>query len=83
MLSTKFQVNWSFGSEEKAKKKKKKKKKFSRWPHGGHLGFLIETIFAIFDLHVTLMLPTSFKSIDLLVQEKERKIDFNMATTEC
>ena len=29
--------------------------------HGGHLGFLIGTILAIFDLQVTLMLPTKFK----------------------
>ena len=28
--------------------------------HGGHLGFLIRTILAIFDLQVTLMLPTKF-----------------------
>ena len=43
MLPTKFQVNWPFvsGVEEK--------NRFSRWPHG-HLGFLIGTILAIFDL---------------------------------
>ena len=29
--------------------------------HGGHLGFPIETIFAIFDVQVTLMLPTKFQ----------------------
>ena len=29
--------------------------------HGGHLGFLIRTILAIFDLQVTLMLPTKFR----------------------
>ena len=29
--------------------------------HGGHLGFLIGTILAIFDLQVTLMLPTKFR----------------------
>ena len=28
---------------------------------GGHLGFLIRTILAIFDLQVTLMLPTKFR----------------------
>ena len=28
--------------------------------HGGHLGFLIGTILAIFDLQVTLMLPSKF-----------------------
>ena len=29
--------------------------------HGGHLGFQIRTILAIFDLQVTLMLPTQFR----------------------
>ena len=29
--------------------------------HGGHLGFLIRTILALFDLQVTLMLPTKFR----------------------
>ena len=29
--------------------------------HGGHLGFPIETILAIFDLHVTPMLPIKFR----------------------
>ena len=40
---------------------------------GGHLGFPIGTILAMFDLQVTLMLPT--KSISLSVQKK-LKIDF-------
>ena len=43
---------------------------------GRHLGFPIGTILAIFDLQVTLMIPTSFKSTGLLVQEKKRKVDF-------
>ena len=29
--------------------------------HGGHLGFTIGTILAIFDLQVTLMLPSKFR----------------------
>ena len=29
--------------------------------HGGHLGFPIGTILAIFDLQVTLMLPNKFR----------------------
>ena len=29
--------------------------------HGGHLGFRIRTILAIFDLQVTLMLPAKFR----------------------
>ena len=33
-------------------------------------------ILAIFDLQVTQMLPTSFESTGLSVQEKKRKIDF-------
>ena len=57
---TKFQVNWPFGSGEEAKKKKKKKKKdFQDSSHGGHLGFQIEMILAIFgsmDLQATLMI---------------------------
>ena len=36
--------------------------------HGGHLGFLIRTILALFDRQVTLMLPTKFGV--------KRKIDF-------
>ena len=39
----------------------KQKIEFQDGPHGGHLGFLIGTILAIFDLHVTLMLPTKFQ----------------------
>ena len=40
---------------------------------GGHRVFPIRTIFAIFDLQVTLM---SFQSNALSVQEKKGKIDF-------
>ena len=32
--------------------------------------------FVIFDLQVTPMLPTKFKSVGLSIQEKKRKIDF-------
>ena len=41
--------------------------------HGGHLGFPIGTILAIFDLQVTPILPTMF-GVNW-VQEKKRKID--------
>ena len=34
---------------------------FQDGSHGGHLGFLIRTILVIFDLQVTLMLPTKFR----------------------
>ena len=55
MLPSKFGVNWSFGSGEEAKID------FQDGGHGGHLGFLIETILAIFDLQVTPMLPTKYR----------------------
>ena len=42
---------------------------------GAHLVFPIGTIFAICDLHVNLMLSTSFESVGLSVQEKKRKTD--------
>ena len=54
MLPTKFRVNWPFGSGEEAKKD------FQDGCHGGHLGYPIGTILAIFDLQVTPMPPTKF-----------------------
>ena len=53
MLPIEFQVNWLFGSG-----KETKKIDFKDGRHGGHLGFPIGKILAIFDLQVTLMLPT-------------------------
>ena len=55
MSPTKFGVNWPFGAGEKLNID------FQDGGHGGHLGFLIRTILAIFDLQVTLMLPTKFR----------------------
>ena len=55
MLPTKFQVNWTFDSEEE------RKNRFSRWRPGCHFGFPIGTILTIFDLQVTPMLPTGFQ----------------------
>ena len=52
MLPTKIQVNWPFGSGEEVKNT------FSRWRNGGHLGFLIRKILAIFD---TPILPNKFQ----------------------
>ena len=52
---------------------KKRKIDFQDGCHGGHLGFPIGTILAIFDLQC--FLP-SFKSTGLLAQEKKQKIDF-------
>ena len=54
MLPSKFQVNWPFGSGEEAKNRFY----FLDGHHRGHLGFPMGTILAIFDLQVTLMLPT-------------------------
>ena len=54
MRSSKFGVNWPFGSGEEAKID------FQDGCHGGHLGFPICTILAIFDLQVTPMLPGKF-----------------------
>ena len=44
ILPMKFQVNWPFGSGEKVGRKD-----FQDGNHGGHLGFPIRTILAIFD----------------------------------
>ena len=44
--------------------------------NGGHLGFTIGTILAVFDLQVTQMLLPSFKITGLSVQETKQKIDF-------
>ena len=41
------------------------------------LNFWFEQLKLFFNLHVTLMLLPSFKSIGLSVQEKKRKIDFH------
>ena len=48
MLSSKFGVNWPFGSGKEAKNRKKRKIDFQYGGHGGHLGFPIGTILAIF-----------------------------------
>ena len=45
--------------------------------HGGHLGFLIRTILAVFDLQVTLMLPTKFRVKWLLGLGEEAKNRFS------
>ena len=60
MLPSKFGVNWPFDSGEEAIQEKKRKIDFQDGCHGGHLGFLIGTILAIFDLQVTLMHPSKF-----------------------
>ena len=54
MLPSKFGGNWLSVQE------KKRKIDFQDGGHGGHLGFPIGTILAIFDLQVTPMLPSKF-----------------------
>ena len=49
-VSLMLPTNWPFGSGEEAKNK------FSRWPPGLQIG----RILAIFDLHITKMLPGKF-----------------------
>ena len=68
-MPDKFQVNGLSVQE------KKFKTDFQDGGHGSHLGFVISTISAIFDLQVTKILPTKFQSTGLSVQEKK----FNMA----
>ena len=54
MFPIKSQVNWLLVLGEEVKID------FQDGHHGSHLGFPIGTILAIFDLQVTLMLPTKF-----------------------
>ena len=65
--STKFRVNWPFGSGEEVQNRLSN-------GHGGPLGYPTGMILAIFDLQGTPILPV--ESIDLSVQEKKIKIDF-------
>ena len=55
---------------------KERKIDFQDGGHGGHLGFPIGMILAIFDLQATLMLHSKFGVNWPFVQEKKRKIDF-------
>ena len=61
MLPNQFGVNWLLGLGAEAKNR------------FGYPGFPTDTILAIFDLQVTLMLPSKF---GLSVQEKKQNIDF-------
>ena len=58
---------------------KKQKIDFQDGCHGSHLGFPIGTILAIFDLHVTPMLPNKFGVNWPFSSEKKRKLDFQNA----
>ena len=62
MIPIKFQDNQPLVSGEEAKKKKKKKNDFQ---DGGHLGFPIETILAIFIYKSPRCFLPSFMSIGL------------------
>ena len=59
-----YKSSWCFlaSSESIGLSVKEKKRKIDCQDggHGGHLGFPISTILAIFDLQVTLMLPTKY-----------------------
>ena len=55
---------------------KKRKIDFQDGGQGGHLGFPIRTILAIFDLQVTLMLPTKFQISWPFISEEEVKNSF-------
>ena len=80
MLPSKFGVNLLFGLGEEAKitvQEKKQNIDFQDGCHGGHLGFPIGTIFAIFDLQVTPMLPTMFGVNWLLGSGEEAKNRFS------
>ena len=55
---------------------KKRKIDFQDGGHGGHLGFPIGTILAIFDLQVTPMLPSKFEVNWPFGSGEEAKIDF-------
>ena len=59
-----------------AVQEKKRKIDFQDGGHGGHLGFSIGTILAIFDLQVTPMLPSKFGVNWPFGSGEEAKIDF-------
>ena len=70
ILPTEFRVSWPFGSGEEDINK------FSNGRRSSNLGFQIGTGLASFDLQVTIILPTSFESVGISVQETKGKICF-------
>ena len=68
---------WSLESIGLSVQEKKLNIDFQDGGHGGHLGFLIRTILAIFDIQVTLMLPTKFRVKWLLGLGEEPKNRFS------
>ena len=71
MLSTKLQLNSPFCSGDEAKNR------FQDGGHGGHFGFPIGTILAIFDLKVSTMLPTKSQVNWPFNSEEEAKNRFS------
>ena len=71
MLPTNFRVNWHLVLGEEAKIV------FQDGHHGGHFGFTIGTILAIFDLQVTSMLSTKFRVNWPFGSEEEAKNRFS------
>ena len=80
-----FQLFWSTNNPDasyedssgRPVQEKKRKIDFQDGRHCSRLGFPIGTIYAIFHLQVTAMLPTQFRdNFGHPVQEKKRKIDF-------
>ena len=67
----------SYKSSGPSVQEKKQKIDFQNGHHGGHLGFPIGTILAIFYLQVTRMLPTKFQVNWLLGLGEEAKIRFS------
>ena len=71
MLPTKFGVNRLLGLE------KKRNINFQDSHHGGYHGFTIGKVLAIFDLQVTLMLPSKFLVNQPFGSEEEAKNRFS------
>ena len=69
MFPTKFGVTWPFGSEEV-------KNNFLRWQPWWPSGFPIRMILAILICESPQRFLSSFKTIRLLFQKKQGKIDF-------
>ena len=57
---------------------KKRKTDFKDGSHGGHLGFLIGTVLANFDLQVNLILPTKFQELPFPFNRRSKKYIFKM-----
>ena len=72
----------SFQSTGLSVQEKKQKIDFQNDGHGGHLGFPIGTILAIFNLQVTLMLPTKFRELTFGFRRRSEKFSPNLENTK-